>query len=93
MEIVFTKTFKKEFARLPANVQSAAQAILEKLKNAAVLEMAGVDYVRIHGQKAGHNYYRIRIGRYRMGIEYLAPDVIIVTIAARGRIYKTFPPK
>jgi mRNA interferase RelE/StbE len=63
------------------------------LKGADSLETAGVDYAPVRGQKAGRSYYRIRIGQYRMGIEYLAPDLIVITIAVRGDIYKTFPPK
>jgi mRNA interferase RelE/StbE len=93
MEIVIKKSFKRDFARLPANVQDATQAVLRKLKSADNLETAGVDYVRIRGQKAGHSYYRLRIGQYRMGIEYIAPNLIVITVAVRGGIYKTFPPK
>lgn len=93
MEIVIKKSFEREYARLPANVQRATQSVLRKLKSAYSLETAGVDYAQIRGQKAGRQYYRIRIGQYRMGIEYLAPGVIVITIAARGHVYKTFPPK
>lgn len=93
MEIIIKKSFKRDFARLPTNIQSAAQAVLRKLKSADTLETAGVDYVHIRGHKAGYSYYRIRIGQYRMGIEYVAPDLIVITIGVRGDIYKTFPPK
>lgn len=93
MEIIIKKSFKKEYAKLPANVQSATEAVLKKLRRAGTLETAGVDYVPILGYKAGHSYYRIRIGQYRMGIEYIAPNLIIITISVRGDIYKTFPPK
>jgi mRNA interferase RelE/StbE len=93
MEIVIKKSFKRDLARLPANIQNACQAVLRRLKGADSLETAGVDYAPVRGQKAGRSYYRIRIGQYRMGIEYLAPDLIVITIAVRGDIYKTFPPK
>ncbi|WP_106596257.1 type II toxin-antitoxin system RelE family toxin [Dyadobacter jiangsuensis] len=93
MEIVYKNSFIREFTRLPTNVQRATQAIINKLEWASTLEAAGVDYVRIRGQKVGHHYYRIRIGQYRMGVEYIAPDIIIITIGVRGDVYKTFPPK
>ncbi|MET7257805.1 type II toxin-antitoxin system RelE family toxin [Dyadobacter jiangsuensis] len=93
MEIVITKSFRREFKRLPVNAQRAVQTVLEKLRSVDALETAGVDCAPIRGYKAGHSYYRIRIGHYRMGIEYVAPDVIVITIAVRGDIYKTFPPK
>ncbi|HWV32619.1 MAG TPA: hypothetical protein VN038_23320 [Dyadobacter sp.] len=93
MELIYRKSFIKEISRLPGNIQNATHAVLRKLESADTLETAGVDYVLIRGYKAGYNYYRIRIGQYRMGIEYIAPDVIVITIAVRGDIYKTFPPK
>lgn len=93
MEIVITKSFRREFKRLPVNAQRAVQTVLEKLRSADALETAGVDCAPIRGYRAGHSYYRIRIGQYRMGIEYVAPDLIIITIGARGGVYKTFPPK
>lgn len=85
MEIVIKNSFRRELARLPANVQSATQVVLKRLKSADTLETAGVDYAPVRGQKAGCSYYRIRIGRYRIGIEYIAPNLIMITIAVRGR--------
>ncbi|OJV21797.1 MAG: hypothetical protein BGO21_24835 [Dyadobacter sp. 50-39] len=93
MEIIIKKSFKKEFTRLPANIQSATQVVLKRLRSAGTLEAAGVDYVPVRGQKAGRSFYRIRVGQYRIGIEYIAPNLILITIAVRGDIYKTFPPK
>ncbi len=93
MELVFKKSFYRNFVRLPSHVQSATQVILRKLISADTLGTAGVDYAPIRGQRVGCNYYRIRIGQYRMGIEYVVPNLIVVTIAVRGDIYKTFPPK
>lgn len=43
--------------------------------------------------KKESNYYRIRVGQYRIGSEYLKPDIILITIMTRGDIYKHFPPK
>jgi mRNA interferase RelE/StbE len=38
------------------------------------------------------NFYRIRIGDYRVGIELLDLDTILfIAIAHRKDIYKTFP--
>jgi mRNA interferase RelE/StbE len=93
MEIVYKKSFIREFTRLPTNIQTATQSVLNKLERADTLEAAGVDYAHIRGQKTGYGYYRIRIGQYRMGIEYVAPNLIVITIGVKGDIYKTFPPK
>ena len=51
-----------------------------------------LDYTKMEGQRKGENYYRIRIGDWRMGMEYIHPKVIVLRILARGTIYKHFPP-
>jgi mRNA interferase RelE/StbE len=47
----------------------------------------------MEGQRKDENYYRIRIGQWRIGIEVIEPRVVIITILSRGDVYKHFPPK
>ena len=93
MEIIYKKRFVKELVKLPAKIQSGVKDVLDKLKKADSLEASGVDYKLMKGQKKGQSYYRIRVGSYRIGIEYVKPDIIVVMIASRGDVYKTFPPQ
>ncbi len=93
MEIIYRKKFIKESQRLPSKVQKQLKSVLDKLKQADSLESSGVDYKYMSGQKEGQNYYRIRVGGWRIGVEYLNPQLIAVAIGPRGDVYKRFPPK
>ncbi|KAA0992589.1 type II toxin-antitoxin system RelE family toxin [Dyadobacter aurulentus] len=86
MEVVYKRKFLKEISKLSPKIQSGVKVILDRLKEASDLESSGIDYVFIAGQKAGQNYYRIRVGNYRIGIEYVRPDVIVILIASRGDV-------
>jgi mRNA interferase RelE/StbE len=76
----------------PKPVQLAADEVIKKLIEAKSLQASGVDYTKMEGQRKGESYYRIRIGDWRMGIEYVHPKVIVLRILVRGTIYKHFPP-
>jgi mRNA interferase RelE/StbE len=93
MELIYKKKFIKDLLQLPLKSQANVKTVLERLKSAATLETAGVDCVLMHGQKAGQQYYRITVGNYRIGVEYVRPNLIVIMIAVRGDVYKTFPPK
>ncbi|MBD2755497.1 type II toxin-antitoxin system RelE family toxin [Spirosoma validum] len=99
MEITVRKSFIKELKKLPSKIQQSVRTILEELEEATDLENSGVDYKYMEGQKQGQNYYRIRVGSWRMGGEYTPPvneqtaASVIITILSRGDIYKKFPPK
>jgi mRNA interferase RelE/StbE len=93
MEVIYKKKFFSDLKDIPPSAQQAVKVVLDKLQIAKSLETANVDYAKMEGQKPGQNYYRIRVGRYRIGVEYLNPDVIVIMIATRGSIYAAFPPK
>lgn len=92
MEIAITRSFIKDLKTAPKQIQLAADKTIKKLIEASSLQTCGLDYKKMEGQKKGENYYRIRIGDYRMGIEYVHPKVIVIRILARGTIYKHSPP-
>jgi mRNA interferase RelE/StbE len=92
MEIAITRSFIKDLKTAPKQIQLAADKTIKKLIEAGSLQTCGLDYKKMEGQKKGENYYRIRIGDYRMGTEYVHPKVIVIRILARGTIYKHFPP-
>jgi mRNA interferase RelE/StbE len=93
MEVIFKKSFIKALKATPKSIQEVTAVVIDKLQNASSLEKSGVDYKRMEGQKKSENYYRIRIGDWRIGIEYINPKVVIITILSRGDIYKKFPPE
>jgi len=92
MEIAISRSFIKDIKSAPKPIQLAADAAIRKLIEAKSLQTSGLDYTKMEGQKKGESYYRIRIGDWRMGIEYLHPKVVILRILSRGTIYKHFPP-
>ena len=93
MEIVIKKSYLKDLKRVPKAIFLASDIVIDKLKASASLESSGVDYTKIDGQKKGENYYRIRVGDWRIGVDYVNPKVIIVCILKRGDVYKHFPSK
>ena len=92
MEVIITRSFMKDLKYKPAKVIQAVEQLINKLEGAANLEKSGVDFTKMEGQKKGENYYRIRLGDWRVGIEYIHPKVIVIRILARGQVYKHFPP-
>jgi len=87
MEIIITKTFEKQLKLVPKYVRESAVAVLEALEEASSANDIK-DLKKLSGYK---NYYRIRIGDYRMGLQILEPTLIVITILHRGAIYKIFP--
>ena len=87
MEIIITKTFEKQLRLVPKYIRESAIAVLEALETAKnVTEIK--DLKKLSGYT---NYYRIRIGNYRMGLQIINPKIIVVTILHRGAVYKVFP--
>lgn len=73
MEIIYRKKFLKESKHLPPKIQRQLKEVFDKLKEADSLESSGVDYKYMVGQKKGQNYYRIRVGRWRIGKQESLP--------------------
>lgn len=84
MEVIVTKTYLKDLRKVPWHVFSAADAALDRLKDAANLQSSGLDYQKCQGSKKGENYHRIRVGDRRIGAELKHPQIIVITILSRG---------
>jgi mRNA interferase RelE/StbE len=85
MEVVFAKSYIKDLRNLPGHIITAADEIADKLHAAKSLQESGVDYKKMKGEK---DYYRIRIGDYRIVAKYINPSVIMLMIGSRGDVYK-----
>ena len=92
MKLVYTNRFVKEFDKLPKTIQKNIFEVLEKLR--LVNDLIGFpNCKKLGGFK--REFYRIRIGIYRLGFEVVNNEIKaihIMTIKTRGDIYKTFPP-
>ena len=93
MEVIIKKSYLKDLRKVPKPIFLACDAVIDKLKSSTSLENSGVDYIKMEGQKKGENYYRILVADWRIGVEYVNPKIIIITILSRGNVYKHFPPK
>jgi mRNA interferase RelE/StbE len=93
MEVTITRSFMKDLKTKPKHVVQAVEKLITQLEASSNLEKYGVDYTKMEGQQKGENYYRIRLGSWRVGIEYTHPEIIVIRILARGEIYKFFPPQ
>lgn len=92
MEVIIARSFLKDLKSKPKDVVQAVALLVTQLEAAPSLEKSGADFQKMEGQKKGENYYRIRLGTWRIGIEYIHPKVIVIRILARGEVYKHFPP-
>lgn len=93
MEVIIRKQYLKDLRKVPKHIFTSADAVLDKLRSAENLNKSGVDFTKMQCQKKDKEYYRIRLGDWRMGIELKTPSVIIITILHRSEIYKKFPPQ
>jgi mRNA interferase RelE/StbE len=91
MIVEFDKSFDKSLDKIKeASVFQKLETILEQLEKANNLNE--INNVRkLSGFK---EFYRIRIGDYRLGFEMIKPGFIrIIIIAHRNSIYTRFPKK
>lgn len=88
MKTKFKSTFAKDLKRIKdktllSRVQAAIIAV-EQTDN--LLNVASCKKMQ-----GGENYYRIRIGDFRIGLSMEDDVVIFVRFLSRGDIYKHFP--
>lgn len=88
MEVVLTKKYIKQHAKAPADVREKSRLILLQLRQANSLSEIN-EVKQLIGFK---NYFRIRIGQYRIGVEQKKPKIIVICLLERSQIYKVFPP-
>ena len=89
MVVEYHRRFEKDLEKAPKNIHKRVFYVILKLKEAETLERSGLDYKKLAGQES--QYYRIRIGDWRIGIEYIHPNITLLRILARGNVYKSFP--
>lgn len=89
MQIQPTERFGKMLLKLPQNIQREVLTSIENIQIATSF----VDISHFKALKGYPNYYRVRIGQYRMGLYWDGLQFIAQKIATRGDFYKGFPPK
>ncbi|MFN0082386.1 MAG: type II toxin-antitoxin system RelE family toxin [Ferruginibacter sp.] len=78
--MIITKTLEKQLKLVPQYIRESATTVLETAKN--------ITEIKDHKKLSGYtNYYRKRIGNYRMDFQIINPKIIVVTILHCGTIY------
>jgi mRNA interferase RelE/StbE len=89
MIVEFDKSFDKSIRKIsnPIIFKRVERIILEFDKAATLLEIHHIK--KLTGFR---NYYRIRIGDYRLGVELINKSTVrLIILAHRKDIYKVFP--
>ncbi|PZV08521.1 MAG: plasmid stabilization protein [Leptolyngbya sp.] len=88
MKVEFRKSFEKDLGKIrDQDLLSRIKAVIEEIENVATL----LEVNNIKKLKADGNYYRIRVGNYRIG--FIENDVTItfVRLLHRKEMYRYFP--
>ena len=89
MKLIFEKRFAKDLKKIKDKyVLYELKAIIEKISR--VKSLLELD-MNIKRMRSNPNYWRIKIGDYRVGLEKEKDKLIFVRILHRKDIYKNFP--
>ncbi|MFK5971080.1 MAG: type II toxin-antitoxin system RelE/ParE family toxin [Candidatus Marithrix sp.] len=87
MELEFRKSFTKDLKRTNITTLKRLKILIEQLEIANSLEKIA----NVKKLKDIEEYYRIRIGDYRLGIKVEDNKLIILRFLHRKEIYRYFP--
>lgn len=88
MKTEFRKSFEKDLAKLQdLKLLKKNKEVIEKVEGVENLEsLRNLKKIKSKG-----NYYRIRLGNYRLGISFENNTVTFVRVLHRREIYQYFP--
>ena len=87
MEVRYTKRFLKDLSKLP----SKARGVIEKLVFEDLTQTESLQEVPQVKKLSMGNYYRIRVGVYRIGLEKHGNYIVLKRVLSRKDIYRYFP--
>jgi mRNA interferase RelE/StbE len=88
MNVEFRKSFEKDLSKIrDESVLQRIQTVIEEVEKAENLG----DVNNIKKLKADGDYYRIRIGDYRIGLTISDGMIVFVRALQRKDIYRYFP--
>lgn len=90
MKIGFDKRFEKDFDKMPSEIQKSIKISIQNvIESNSAKEISNLK--KLNGFK---NYFRIKVGNYRIGIYLENEDTIIFSrVLHRKEIYRYFPKK
>jgi len=88
MKVRYEESFEKDLKAVKdMKLLKKIKGVLDEIKNAENLS----DIRNIKKLRGYETYYRIRMGEYRIGIEFMEETVILTRFLHRKDIYKYFP--
>jgi mRNA interferase RelE/StbE len=86
--VTFKKSFEKDLGKLrDADLLHKIQAVIEEAEAA----VSPIDIKNLKKLKADGNYYRIRVGNYRIGLVLDEAEISFVRVLHRKEMYRYFP--
>ena len=87
MQTIDTRKFNKNLVKLPAADQIA---VLDALDNIELAEAFG-DIPNLKALKGYKNYFRLRVGNWRIGLFWTGNAFRVEDVGKRGDFYNRFP--
>jgi mRNA interferase RelE/StbE len=88
MKVEFKKSFEKDLSKVrDVELLQRIQAVIEEVETIDSL----ADLTSVKKLKAEGDYYRIRVGDYRIGLSVNEDAVVFVRMLHRKEIYRYFP--
>lgn len=88
MQLEFRKSFQKDLLKInDAETRSKIKNVIVQIQQAENLQAVN-QIKKLQGEP---NYYRIRVGNYRIGIRVAQGVVSFIRVLHRKKIYQYFP--
>ena len=88
MNVLFTKQFLKDLSIIPTKFRSKIEIyVFTHLPELTSFS----DSQKIESMKGYKNYFKVRFGNYRIGLEKRGENIIIKRVLHRKEIYRYFP--
>lgn len=88
MKALFRASFAKDLRSIKSeDILSRIKEVIEQVEKARSLQ----EIANIKKLKGGRNYYRIRVGEYRIGLIIESDEISFVRCLDRKEIYRYFP--
>lgn len=89
MKTIFKKSFEHDLKKLRKNHQ-LLKRIRNKIEEVEAIEDLS-EISNLEKLSGGINYFRIRVGDYRMGIKFRSKTIEFIRCLHRREIYRYFP--
>jgi mRNA interferase RelE/StbE len=88
MNVEFRKSFEKDLSKIrDVELLQRIQAVIEEVESIdSLTDLSNVKKLKVEG-----DYYRVRVGDYRIGLSVSEDAVTFVRVLHRKEIYRYFP--